>query len=134
MAVNVGLLSWTGYQLYSDPTLRSDISFLSTAGVTTLILFGLEGYAADKYAQTPGGQEEYRRAKQEGAAIYRHTKEVILRPGVLGGLVGIVNVGILGTVGYYAYIHWYKPDWDRGTVTAVSAGLLALAVGEGCVQ
>lgn len=133
LLVNVGLISWTGYQLYTDPFLRRDTSFLATAGISALVLFGIEGYAVDKYAQTPGGEQNRRRAKQEGSAIYRKTREVVLRPGVMGGLIGLANVGILSTVGYYAYINWDRPTWDRGTVAAVSAGLLVLAGGEGFV-
>ena len=53
------------------------------------ILLGAEGYAADAYAKTPRGREESRRAKEEGAVLYRHAKETILRPGVLGGAVGL---------------------------------------------
>lgn len=55
----------------------------------TLALFSVEGYAAEKYRQTPQGQEEERRAKQEGALIYRHLHDQIMRPGVLGGMVGL---------------------------------------------
>lgn len=104
---------------------------MTTAGISALVLFGVEGYAVDKYAQTPGGRENRRRAKEEGSDIYRHTREIVLRPGVMGGLIGLVNVGILGTVGYYAYTNWDRPTWDRGTVAAVSAGLIVLAGGEG---
>lgn len=106
---------------------------MATAGISALVLFGVEGYAVDKYAHTPGGEQNRRRAKQEGSAIYRRTREIVLRPGVMGGLIGLVNVGILSTVGYYAYINWDRPAWDRGTVAAVSAGLIVLAGGEGLV-
>ncbi len=54
-------------------------------------------------------------------------------PGVLGGIVGAVNVGILGTVGWYAYINWDAPRWDRKVVSAVGCGLLTLWGAEGCV-
>jgi hypothetical protein len=42
----------------------------------------------------------------------------------------IVNLGILGGVGYVAYQQWDRP-WDRRTVSAVSIGLLGLFTGEG---
>lgn len=42
-----------------------------------------------------------------------------------------VNAGILGTLGYFAYLHWDAPRWDRRTVSAISVGLLALWTGEG---
>ena len=78
-----------GYQLYSRPSLRSDTRALGTAALGALVLFGAEGFVAEAYRRTPAGQEEERRARDEGAAIYRHSKEIILRPTVAGGLVGI---------------------------------------------
>lgn len=87
--MNVGLIGAFGYQLYSRPSLRSDTRFLGTAAVSGLVLFGAEGYVAESYRLTAAGQEEERRAREEGAAIYRKTKDVVLRPGVLGGLVGV---------------------------------------------
>lgn len=45
-----------------------------------------------------------------------------------------MNTAILGTVGYYSYINWDKPTWDRRTVSAVSIGLLTLWGGEGYVS
>lgn len=44
-----------------------------------------------------------------------------------------VNTAILGTVGYYSYVNWDKPSWDRRTVSAVVVGLLTLWGGEGWV-
>jgi len=131
--VNVGLLSWASYALYTNPPLRRDTKFLTSSAAAALVLLGAEGYAAEQYAQTPSGQEEKRRAKEEGAAIYRHTHEVILRPGVLGGLVGLANIGVLGTVSYFAYVNWDMPRWDRKVISAVSVGLLTLWSGEGFV-
>lgn len=132
-SVNVGLIGYTSYSLYTTPHLRSDRRFLSTSAVSFLALFGLEGYAAERYAQTPKGRTERARAKEEGGAILRHTKEVVLRPGVLGGLVGVANLGILGGVGYAAYTNWDRPTWDRRMVSAVTIGLLGLWGGEGSV-
>jgi len=129
--VNVGLLSWASYSLYVNPFLRRDARFLGTAAATAVVLLGAEGYAAERYSKTPRGQDEARRAKLEGAALYRHSREAILRPGVLGGLLGVVNVGVLGTVGYFAYTTWDQPRWDRRIVSAVSVGLLTLWGGEG---
>ena len=129
--MNVGILGYTGYALYTDPQLRRDTRALSIGGVSLLTLFGLEGFAAERYAQTPRGKEERRKARKEGAALYRHSREVILRPGVLGGIVGVVNLGILGGVGYAAYTNWDEQRWDRRVVSAVSVGLLGLWGGEG---
>lgn len=75
--------------MYTKPDLRRDTKFLSSAAAAAFTLLSVEGYAAEKYRQTPAGQEEERRARKEGALIYRHARENLLRPGVLGGLVGV---------------------------------------------
>lgn len=129
--VNVGLLAGVSRAFYINPHYRSDTKVITYTVLGSLALLSTEGYAAEAYAQTPAGRDEARRAKEEGTLIYKHTREVVLRPGVLGGLVGLLNAGILGTVGYYSYINWDKPTWDRRTVSAVSVGLLTLATGEG---
>jgi len=129
--VNIGIIAGVGHAFYTQPHLRRDTTILGSTIAGALALFSAEGYAAEKYAQTPAGQEEARRAKEEGAALYKHTREIVLRPGVLGGLVGLINTAILGTVGYYSYINWDKPSWDKRTVSAVSVGLLTLWGGEG---
>jgi hypothetical protein len=112
-----------------------------------MVLFSLEGYIAEAYRKTPQGQEEARRARTEGAQIYRHLHEQIMRPQVLGGLVGmgslshllslewvpnlfLVNTVILGGLGYLAYSNWNKP-WDRRVVSGISVGLLTVWGGEG---
>ncbi|EIN11334.1 hypothetical protein PUNSTDRAFT_62791 [Punctularia strigosozonata HHB-11173 SS5] len=129
--VNVGLLSSASYHLYTRPHLRSDARVLGATVAGALTILGAESYAAEKYSQTPAGKAEERRAREEGAVIYRHAREVILRPGVLGGLVGLVNLGVLGGVGYIAYDNWTKPHWDRRTVSAITVGLFTLFSAEG---
>ncbi|KII92291.1 hypothetical protein PLICRDRAFT_467215 [Plicaturopsis crispa FD-325 SS-3] len=129
--VNIGLLAGAGRAFYAQPHLRRDTKVISSTIAGALALLSVEGYAAEKYAQTPRGHAEAQRAKKEGSLIYKHLHEQVLRPGVLGGLVGLVNAGILGTVGYFGYINWDKPTWDRRTVSAVSVGLLTLWGGEG---
>lgn len=62
---------------------------IGTALTGIVALFAVEGFAAERYAQTPRGKEEARRAKEEGALIYRQARQHILRPDVLGGLVGL---------------------------------------------
>ncbi|TFK54398.1 hypothetical protein OE88DRAFT_1733065 [Heliocybe sulcata] len=129
--VNVGLISGVGYLYYTKPHLRRDTKVLSSTVAGAVALLGLQGWGAETYRRTPKGQEEERKARAEGAVIYRHLRENILRPGVLGGIVGLLNVGILGTVGYFGYTNWDKPTWDRRIVSSVSVGLLALWGGEG---
>jgi hypothetical protein len=129
--VNVGLLSSVGYRFYTKPSLRRDLTAISSAAAGALLLIGTEGYAAKKYRQTPIGRQEERRAREEGTLIYKQLREHVLRPGVLGGLIGLVNTAILGAVGYYTYANWHKPKWNRDVVTAVTFGLLTLWGGEG---
>lgn len=62
---------------------------ISSTAAAAFALLSVEGYAAEKYRQTQQGQAEARRAKQEGTLIYKHLREGILRPGVLGGVVGL---------------------------------------------
>jgi len=123
--VNVGIISGVGHVFYTEPRLRRDAAVISSAVAGAIALLSLEGYAAERYHKTPRGQDEERKAK-EGALLYRHAREIVLRPGILGGLVGLLNTAILGSVGYYSYLKWDKPSWDRRTVSAVSAGLLTL--------
>lgn len=129
--------------------MQRDTKLLASAAVAALALLSAEGYAAEKYRETPAGQEEERRAKAEGATLYRTAKEHLLRPGVPSGLIGVcepdcidahspladaivlVNTAIVGTVGYFIYKHWGAPHWDRRVVSAVSFGLLTLWTGEG---
>lgn len=87
--VNVGLLGWAGYNLYTKPYLRHDRRLLATGAAVALGLFGVEGYAAEKYLETPAGREEERKAREEGALLYRKAREIVLHPGVLGGMVGL---------------------------------------------
>ncbi|GLB37165.1 hypothetical protein LshimejAT787_0402160 [Lyophyllum shimeji] len=129
--VNIGLLAGAGRAFYTQPHLRRDRTVISSTVAAALALLSLEGYAAEKYRKTPRGQAEARRAKEEGTLVYKHLREQVLRPGFLGGLVGLVNVAVLGTVGYFSYINWDKPTWDRRIVSAVTVGLLTLWGGEG---
>ena len=80
--VNVGLLSWASYALYTRPALRHDTRLLVSGAAAAITLFGAEGYATEKYLATPRAR---RRRHREGALLYRNTREVVLRPGVFGG-------------------------------------------------
>lgn len=46
----------------------------------------------------------------------------------------VVNVAVLGSLGYLSYLHWDEPVWDRRYIASVTAGLLALFAGQGCVD
>lgn len=78
-----------GRTFYVKPNLRRDTTFILSTAAATAGLFLAEGYAAEKYRRTPRGREEERRAKEQGASLYKEVRKVVLRPGVLGGLVGL---------------------------------------------
>lgn len=94
--VNIGLLAGAGRAFYAQPDLRRNTTVISSVVAGTIALLSVEGFAAEKYRQTPSGREEERRAKEEGTLIYKHVREIVLRPGVLGGLVGLSK---------YLYLH-----------------------------
>jgi hypothetical protein len=87
--INVGLLGYAGYLFYTTPAYRQDYRVVGGTAAAALALVSAEGALTDAYLNTDEGQAELRRAEQEGSALYRHSKEVVLRPGVLGGLVGV---------------------------------------------
>ncbi|KAG1866744.1 hypothetical protein F4604DRAFT_2023346 [Suillus subluteus] len=98
-------------------------------GLVNIGLLSSVGYGF--YTKPSLRRQEERRAREEGTLIYMQLREHVFRPGVLGGLVGLVNTVILGAVGYYSYSNWHKPKWNRDVVTAVAFGLLTLWGGEG---
>ncbi|PVF96143.1 hypothetical protein CPB86DRAFT_787292 [Serendipita vermifera] len=126
--VNVGVLSTVGYHIYKRPTLvtepRLNARPLAYTSAGLLGLFTLESLAVNSYLNTPQGREEKRRAEEEGHLIYNKTKEVVLRPQVAGGLLGIANVAVLGTLGYGIYHHWDSDIFTRRNVSYLSIGLI----------
>jgi hypothetical protein len=149
LLVNIGLLGGVGYLLYTNPQYRSDYKVLGGTVAGGLVVLGIEGAVAESYLQTPEGQREKERAEQEGSKLFRQTKEIVLRPGVFGGILGVgtfisswiyictdcfsVNIGILGGLGYVGYTHWNEPVWDRRYVAGITAGTFALFAGQGLV-
>lgn len=148
--MNIGLISGVGYTFYACPHLRRNPKIITSTAAAALAVFTGEGYLAEVYRRTPAGRKEEQQAKQEGAALYRYSREHLLRPGVLGGIVGAgessccsddqahqrmldapVNVGILGGVWYIAFANWDKPHWDRRLVSMISVSLFTLWAGEG---
>jgi len=85
----VGIIAGVGHAYYAEPHLRRDTAVIGSTVAGVLTLLSIEGYATEKYRKTSCGQEEERRAKEEGALLYRHAREIVLRPGVLGGLLGL---------------------------------------------
>ncbi|KAG8681726.1 hypothetical protein FRC09_017293, partial [Ceratobasidium sp. 395] len=74
--VNVGLIAFAGREFYTKPHLRTDTRALGITVAATLGLLGCEGALAEAYLKTDAGYKEKERAKKEGAAIYRQTREV----------------------------------------------------------
>jgi hypothetical protein len=87
--VNIGLLSLAGRAFYVNPEFRRDPTVISSTVAIAVIVTSAEGYLAERYHRTPEGKEVEWRARQEGSYIYRQFKEHVLRPGYLGGLVGV---------------------------------------------
>ena len=129
LQVNIGVLGTLGYNIYKRPTLvtepRMNIKPLSYISAGLLTLFTLEGFAADAYLDTPQGRDEAHRVEEEGHYLYNRTKEVVLRPKVAGGILGGLNLAVLGTLGYTTYTHWNEPVFTKRTISYVSVGLLS---------
>ncbi|KAI6122593.1 hypothetical protein EV401DRAFT_1330479 [Pisolithus croceorrhizus] len=83
-----------------------------------------------------GGRRGGRRSREtaaEGTYLWRRMKHFLFQPEVAGGLVGLLNTAVIGTVAYYGYRNWDKPRWNRQVVASVSVGLLALWGAEGYI-
>ncbi|KAH7099283.1 hypothetical protein BKA62DRAFT_710530 [Auriculariales sp. MPI-PUGE-AT-0066] len=128
--VNVGLLATASYSFYTDPALRRDRRAIGGTVVGALVLLGAEGWLAESYAKTEAGQREAQKAREEGAYVYRRAHDIVLRPGVFGGLLGALNVGILGTIGYVFYSRPELRD-DRRLIAGITTGVLTVFAGEG---
>ena len=69
--MNIGLLAGATRAFYTEPHLRRDRKAIASTAAAALAILGVEGFAAEKYHKTPQGQEEARRAKEEGTLIYK---------------------------------------------------------------
>jgi len=62
--------------------------------------------------------------------VLRKTEEIVLRPGVFGGLLGAVNLAVLDTLGWYDC--WSDTSvWTRRNLSIASIGLLGWIGGQG---
>jgi hypothetical protein len=100
--VNIGLLGGLGYLLYTEPQYRTDYKVLGGVAAGGLVILGIEGAVAESYLQTPEGQREKERAEQEGSKLYLQTKEIVLRPGVFGGILGVGTFSFFRTRNIHA--------------------------------
>jgi len=126
--VNLGLLAGLGRAFYTKPHLRRDTAFILQTVTAAAGLLFVEGYVAERHRQTPRGSKEHR--EKEGALILKKIQEVVLRPGVLGGFIGLFNASVIGTLGYLAYANWDRPHWNRSHLSNITVGLIALVSGE----
>ncbi|KAG8814508.1 hypothetical protein FRC17_001100 [Serendipita sp. 399] len=126
--VNIGVLGTIGYHVYKRPTLitepRLNARPLAYTSAGLIGLFTLESLAANAYLETAQGQEELRRAEEEGHLLYNKTKEVVLRPKVAGGILGAANLAVLSALGYGVYVHWDSHVLTRRNVSYISIGLI----------
>ncbi|KAI0253974.1 hypothetical protein BJV78DRAFT_1097026, partial [Lactifluus subvellereus] len=123
--VNIGLLAGASYAFYVQPRLRHDTKIITSALAAAFVLFRAESYTA-KACRSTFSDKAAEREVEERPLIDRRGREHALRPCVLGGTIGFVNVGVLTTVGYLGYSNWNNPGWDKRTVSAASVGLAAL--------
>ncbi|KAF5325879.1 hypothetical protein D9611_000205 [Ephemerocybe angulata] len=129
--VNVGLIAGVGYSFYAKPHLRANTKAITSTVAAALSLFLGEGLAAEQVLKkTPEGQSALRRAKQQRHWLANYLHEFAARVNPYKGAVGLLNTAVVGGLGYAAYANRNVP-WDRRTVSAISAGLLALAGAEG---
>jgi hypothetical protein len=87
--VNIGVFASIGRTFYTRPEMRQNAIAISSAVATSMVLLSLEGFIAEAYIKTPRGKEEEKRARKDGARLYRRVQEQIMRPQALGGIVGI---------------------------------------------
>lgn len=148
--MNVGLLGGIGYFAYTNPALRQNPRVVTATAIGVFALAGLEGYIAEENGLARGRRDRKGAARKRVSGLVPSVKEHLLRPGVLGGIVGMgrspslvsgvylrlfnlwvsVNAGILGTVGYLVFANWDR-HWDNRVVSGVSVGLLTVWAGEG---
>jgi len=78
--------------------------------------------------------------------LFNRAREVVLRPQVSGGLLGAalihvaieltlvpVNLGVLGTLGYFTYRHWDSPNFTKKNISYATIGLITRFSGQGYV-
>ena len=87
---------------------------------------------AKKAGKAAGDRAKRELGEAESAieAAWNRTMDVVLRPSTMGGLLGVVNVGLLGGLGYLAYENRDRP-WDQRWVAGSIAGVLGLFTAEG---
>jgi len=113
--VNLGLIGYTGYKLYSEPHLRHDHMFVTSTIAGTAVVLGLEGYGAQTFAPV----------REEEDMLIQYVRQ---NPKSTRTLFAILNVGILGATGYLTYSKWNR--WDNRTFATLAAGIASLGLGE----
>ena len=66
--------------------------------------------------------------------LNRKIREITLRPGIFGGLIGGLNLAVLAGIGWFAYDRWNDPGaWTRRNLTTAGLGVVGWFGGQGCV-
>ncbi|KAA1472860.1 hypothetical protein DENSPDRAFT_839246 [Dentipellis sp. KUC8613] len=129
--VNIGLLSGAGYLYYTEPRLRNHARTISCILASSLAVLALEGYVTESYGNSLEGQKLEEEAQREGSVVYRSARQHLLWPRVLGGVIGLVNLAVLSSLGYICVVNWDKSRWDRRVVSIATLGVVSLWGGEG---
>ena len=87
--MNIGLLGGIAYFAYTQPALRQNVRVVSTTAIGILAVAGVEGYIAQENGHPPGRKERKGASRKRTSGLVSSIKEHLLRPGVLGGVVGI---------------------------------------------
>jgi len=89
--VNIGLLASVGRIFYVRPHLRRDVAAITSAVAAATAIIAVEGVASVRFCPTPQGREQQKKMKKQGATVMHHLHEQIMRPGILGGMIGLGN-------------------------------------------
>jgi hypothetical protein len=132
---NIGLLATAGRAFYNNPGYGRNPKIVSSTVAAAILVASVEGFAADRYHRTPEGREAERKAKEDGSLLYQHTREVILRPESLGGLVGVGLPAFAHYVNVFRLMSPYSQFgrlWSRGVLRLQKLEQISLGL-ERCI-
>ena len=137
--------------------MRTNPRFFGLSGV----LLSAEGLTAERYLDSPQGHQVQRAAgastsfpfpfsvppapqigldvlkpdlllSHDTSILTRKSKKVVIRPGVLCGVLGAVNVAVRATLGRFAYDRWNDASaWTRRNLSIAGVSLVACLGGQG---
>ncbi|KAJ2922014.1 hypothetical protein H1R20_g15077, partial [Candolleomyces eurysporus] len=86
----------------------------------------------ERFPSGSGKAPNKKRKREEALSLWQQVGETVMRPKVAGGLLGIVNVGLIAGVGYAFYAKPHLRTSTKAITTSVSAALV-LIFAEGSV-